>query len=319
MSEQDTPKHTTSPSALDEIEAAAGAVAEQVAPATVAIGRSARGTGVVVAEGRVVTNAHNLRDRTTQVTFADGRSAQAAVLALDAASDLVVLEVETGDVAPVTWAGALPGLGAAVFALSRGVRGARLSVGFVSGTDRTFRGPGGRPITGSIEHTAPMGRGSSGGPLVDRSGAVVGLNTHRLGEGFYLAQAADAALVARVQALTEGRAPVRAELGIAVAPAEVARRLRRSVGLEERDGVLVRGVQEGSAADRAGVRSGDLVVRAGGADIARIDDLHEALAAHDPSTELDLGLVRGAEDLTVTVAFSTPDDGGEPAADATAD
>lgn len=288
---------------LNELEVAATAVAERVGAATVAIGRSARGSGVVVARGCVLTNAHNLRDRTTQVSFADGRVAQASVLAVDSASDLAVLSVDTADVAAIEWATKVPGVGAAVFALARGVRGSRLGVGFVSGTDRRFRGPGGRPIGGALEHSAPMGRGSSGGPLVDASGAVVGLNTHRLGEGFYLAQAADAALIERVRSLAEGRSPRRLELGIAVAPAEVARKLRRSVGLEDRDGVLVRGIEDSGVADRAGLRVGDLIVGAGGTDITSIDDLHQLLRTHDVDSELAIAIVRGADALTLTASF----------------
>lgn len=288
---------------LAQLEAAAGRAAERVGPATVAIGRAPRGSGVVIGADRVLTNSHNLRDRTTQVTF-DGRSDQATVLAVDAASDLAVLEVATDGIEPLTWADRAPGVGAAVYAVARGARGTRLSVGFVSGTQRSFRGPGGRPIGGGLEHTAPMARGSSGGPLVDSSGALVGINTHRLGEGFYIAQAVDPNLVERVGGLAEGVSPRRAELGISVAPAEVARRLRRSVGLEEQDGVLVRGVRDDSPAARAGLREGDLIVRAGEQQIAGVDELHLALGAHDPASPLTLGLLRGAEPLDVQVDFS---------------
>ena len=63
---------------------------DRIGTATVAIGRDRRGTGVVIADGRVLTNAHNLRDRTTQITFADGRTAQAEVLGADPDGDLVV-------------------------------------------------------------------------------------------------------------------------------------------------------------------------------------------------------------------------------------
>lgn len=289
---------------LAELESAAGAVAERVGAATVAIGRSPRGSGFVVGAGRVVTNAHNLRDRTTQITFADGRTAQSTVLAVDAGSDLAVLDVDTADVEPLGWATQVPGIGAAVFALARGARGVRLSVGFVSGVDRTFRGPGGRPIGGGLEHTAPMGRGSSGGPAVDTTGAVVGINTHRLGEGFYLALAADPTLVERVRSLTEGRAPRRLTLGIAVAPSEVARRLRRSVGLEDRDGVLVRGVEDDGAAARAELRVGDLVIAADDTATPSVDALHDVLAAHDPALPLELRIVRGAEELTLSASFA---------------
>jgi serine protease Do len=110
----------------------------------------------------------------------------------------------------------------------------------------------------------------------------------------------------RVAALGRGETPNRLRLGVAVAPAHVARRLRRSVGLPERDGLLVRGVEEGSLAERAGVQEGDLIVAAGGRPIADVDDLHDALGSLEPPFELTL--VRGAEESTVTVpAEPVPD------------
>jgi S1-C subfamily serine protease len=289
---------------LQELSDTAAAVAARLAPSTVAIGRSSRGSGVVVAPGRVLTNAHNLRDRTTQVAFADGRVEQGRVLAADVGADLAVLEVDTGEAEPVTWAEEVPSLGAAVFALARSTAGERLTVGFVSGVRRAFRGPRGRRIEGGLEHTAPMARGASGGPLVDAQGRVVGINTHRLGEGFYLAQAAEAELVAKVRALAEGRTPARAELGIAVAPPGVAAKLRRSVGLDERAGVLVRGVADDSPAAGADLREGDLIVAAGGRAIEGVDDLHSALGAHDVAQPLVLAVVRGADELELTARFS---------------
>ena len=148
-----------------------------------------------------------------------------------------------------------------------------------------------------------MARGSSGGPLVDLQGRLVGLNTHRLGEGFYLAQAAEPDLVARITALVEGREPAGVELGIAVAPAGVARKLRRSVGLDERDGVLVRTVADESPAATADLRAGDLIVGAAGRPIESIDDLHAVLGAHDPAASLELAVIRGAEAVELTVSF----------------
>lgn len=289
---------------LQELSDTARTAAERVAPSTVTIGRSGRGSGFVVASGRVLTNAHNLRDRTTQVTFGDGRVAQGSVVAADVGADLAVLEVDTTGAPPVTWAEGVPALGDVVFALTRSGAGERLTVGFVSGVRRAFRGPRGRRIEGGLEHTAPMARGASGGPLVDGEGRVVGINTHRLGEGFYLAQPAEADLVARVQALADGREPTRAELGIAVAPPGVAAKLRRSVGLDERDGVLVRGVAEDSPAADADLRVGDLVVAAGGSAITNVDDLHSVLGGHDTAQPLVLTVVRGADELELTVSFS---------------
>src|SRR5665811_164646 len=103
-------------------------------------------------------------------------------------------------------------------------------------------------------------------------------NTQRLGEGFYLALPADESLRARIDALGRGESTVRPRLGIAVAPSHVARHLRRAVGLPDRDGVLVRGVEEGSPAEEAGIREGDLIVSAAGAPVTDPDVLHSALA-----------------------------------------
>src|SRR3954467_15767879 len=91
-------------SAIDELVELVHTTADGAGPAVVGIGRRGRGTGFVVAPGRVVTNAHNLRDQTTEVHFADGRVAQGSVTGSDVDGDLVVLDVDTADVAPLAWA-----------------------------------------------------------------------------------------------------------------------------------------------------------------------------------------------------------------------
>ena len=137
-------------------------------------------------------------------------------------------------------------IGRSVLALANPAgRGLRVTPGFVSSTARSFRGPRGRRIAGAIEHTAPLPRGSSGGPLVDTDGRLLGINSVRVDGGLILALPADEALRERVEALGRGEAPKRVRLGVAIAPPRVARRLRRAVGLPERDGVLVRAVEEG--------------------------------------------------------------------------
>src|SRR6478735_3969197 len=122
---------------LDALEQAARSVGEQTTASVVSIGRNGRGSGVVIADGRVLTNAHNLRDRTTLVTFADGRAVQGAVAGVDPHGDLAVLEVDTAGAPAIEWATAAPEVGSVVFAVARGRRGGRLSFGLVSGTGRT--------------------------------------------------------------------------------------------------------------------------------------------------------------------------------------
>jgi serine protease Do len=298
-------------SALEELEQAVTNVAEQAGTAVVGIGRGpGRGSGIVLADGRVATNAHNLRGDEVTVVFADGRSETGRVEGVDVDADLAVVAVDTGDARPLPWAadGAEEGpirLGTAVFALANPGGRRRVTVGFVSAVNRAFRGPRGRRITGSVEHTAPLGRGSSGGPVVTADGRLLGINTNRLGDGFYLAIPADAELRRRLDALARGESPARPRLGVGIAPARVARRLRSAVGLPERDGLLVRAVEEGSPAERAGVRVGDLIATAGGREVRDADELHEVLDSLGEAGTLQLALVRGTDELTVIVAFGS--------------
>ena len=289
--------------ALDGIQEEIQRVAERVSNAVVGIGqRWGVGSGVVIAKDQVLTNAHNVRADEVTVTFPDGHTAAGRVLGHDIDGDLAVIGVETGDLPTIEWAtNGQPGIGAAVFALSNpGGRGLRVTLGFVTGVERSFRGPRGRRITGSIEHDAPLLPGSSGGPIVNADGQLLGLNTNRLGEGFYLAIPADETLRAQVDALGRGESAQRARLGIGVVPTHVARRMRRAVGLPDADGLLVRLVEDNSPASRAGLAQGDLIVLAAGQPVSGVDDLFEALGTANDGA-IQLIILRGADELAIDV------------------
>jgi len=291
---------------LDEIQASIRQLAENTGSSTVGIGqRWGVGSGIVVAEGRVLTNAHNVRGDQVTVTFADGRTAEGSVAGQDIDGDLAVIEVDTGDAPVLEWAdGASAAIGTPVFALSNpGGRGLRVTVGFVSGVDRTFRGPRGHRITGSLEHTAPLLPGSSGGPVVDAEGHLLGINTNRLGEGFYLAIPADETLRTQADTLARGESAAAPQLGVAIAPPRMARRLRRAVGLPDVEGLLIQRVFDDSPAARAGLSSGDLIVAAAGQPVRGVDDLYDALRGVQSGT-LELRVVRGTDERTVQVAFT---------------
>jgi len=289
--------------AIDELTTLVRDAAATASPAVVTIGRHGRGTGFVVATGKVLTNAHNLRDETTEVGFADGRRVQGRLGGSDLDGDLVVLDVDTGDVRPLTWSTAAVAPGDVVVTVTAGRHRRRVTWGQVTAVEAAFRGPRGRLITGALEHTAPSAAGSSGAPVLDRAGQVLAVNTHRLEHGFYLARTVDDALRQVIDELVAGRRFERVRLGVGLAAPDVAARLRRAVGLPERDGLLVRSVVTDSPAERAGIRQGDLLTKAGDRALVVPDDLFAVLAGVEPGGRLTIELVRGADPATVTVTF----------------
>src|ERR1700733_1002660 len=284
---------------IEELEGAIQTAAERTGPAVIGLGQGwGRGSGFVFDTNRILTNAHNLRGDEVTVTFGEGRREAGKVLATDPDLDLAVIEAETAGIEPLQWSEedveSLP-IGRSVLALANpGGRGLRVTPGFVSSTARSFRGPRGRRISGAIEHTAPLPRGSSGGPLIDSAGRLLGVNAVRADGRVRLAVPAERATRERGEKLSGGEAPKRARLGVAIAPPRVARRLRRAVGLPEREGVLVRGVERGSEADRAGLERGDLIVSAGGRDLDHMDVVYEVLETTAQGAPLELKILRGA-------------------------
>ena len=314
---------------LDEVGASIRQLAEGAGASVVGIGqRWGAGSGIVLGEGQVLTNAHNVRGDQVMVTFAGGRTAEGSVTGHDIDSDLAVISIDTGEAPALPWASSASAeVGKPVFALANpGGRGLRVTFGTVSGIDRSFRGPRGLRITGSLEHTAPLLPGSSGGPVLDAAGQLLGtglvvigktpvlnadgqllgINTNRLGEGFYLAIPADETLRGRADALARGQTAASPRLGVAIAPGHMARRLRRAVGLPDTDGLLIREVVEASPAARAGLAPGDLIVAAAGRPTSTPDDLFDALAAARGGT-LELTVARGTDQRTLQVTFTEPD------------
>jgi S1-C subfamily serine protease len=290
-------------SVLSELQAATASVAERAGGSTVGIRAGWRtASGVVLAPGRVLTCAHGLRTEDVTVSPPGGGAVPGRMAGVDAAGDLAVVAADTGEAPPIQWSEAGPALGTPVFALARlGDGGLRVTAGAVSALGRSFRGPRGRRIAGSIEHTAAVARGSAGGPLVDADGRLLGLSSVRLDGGLVLALAADADLLARAEALGRGEGAARPSLGVAVVSSRAARRMRRAVGLPDRDGLLVREVAAGGPAAAAGVEPGDLIVAAAGSATASVDDLYAALDAHAGGAPLSLTLVRGEAERAVDV------------------
>jgi serine protease Do len=300
-------------------------IAEEIGPAVVGLGRGwGRGSGVVVADGLVLTIRPGMPGRgprgrrghhrdlgpddAVPVVMADGRVVDGRFAGSDPLSPLAVVAVETTGITPIAPAeAAAPGIGAAIIALGNpGGRGLRVTSGFVSAEPRSMptHRIGGDVV--GIEHTAPLPHGSSGGPLVDASGHLLGVHVLRPAPGLIISLATGADVVERAQAIAAGTIARPRELGVAVAPPQVARRMRRAVGLPEVTGVLVREVVEGSTAARAGVLSGDLLTAVAGHPVDSIRGLAAAIATATAGQEFDIAVVRGSQTLGLRGVF--PDD-----------
>ncbi len=147
----------------------------RVGPAVVGFGAGwGRGSGLVVAPGRILTTAHNLRSEEVTVTFPDGRRESGRVTGVDHDLDVAAVAAETGEVEPVAWdpAGPAPGIGTAVIAFGNpGGRGLRATPGFVSAAgagDTRARGVARSPAASST----PLP--SRAGPAAGRSSTWTG-------------------------------------------------------------------------------------------------------------------------------------------------
>ena len=226
----------------------------------------------------------------------------ATLIAHDPDRSLALLAADTGDAPPLAWPDAdpVPDLGDAVVALARpSGRSLHATRGEIAAVGERLRGPRGRLGDPGLVHTAPLPRGAAGSPLLAADGALLGFSTARLDGGFLLAQPATVALRRHLDDLAEGRAGSVRTLGVAIAHPRAARRLRRAVGLPERDGLLLQEVAEASVASSAGLERGDLLVAVGDEPLTSVDALLAAIDATDG--DLALRVVRGADERDVLV------------------
>lgn len=272
---------------------------EQVAPLVVTLGRgSRRGCGLVVAQDRVAVLTRSLARDQLELGLG-GAAHEALLVGHDARSGVSLLEAPTGDVEPAPWAAGRPGIGEQVLALGDPGSGLRATAGHVSAGPIEIRSRAGRALE-AIEHTAPLPRGTAGGPLLDERGAVAGINVLRGDPGFVIALASGVVQPAVERLLSGARQPPR--LGVAVAPPYVGRRLRRAVGLDDVEGLLVREVEHGSPAEIAGLRAGDLMLALAGAELRSLEDLHAALDTAGPRKQVLV--VRGNDRLELSVELA---------------
>lgn len=278
-------------------------VVERAGASVVRIDARCNGASGVVwsADGVIVTAHHALeRDEGLTVTLHDGRTLEARVLGRDPGTDLAVLKVDATDLTPMTWSdGSALRVGNFIVALGRPGRTVRASFGIVGALGGEVRTHTGARLDRYIECDANLPRGFSGGPLMDLSGAALGLNTAGLLRGGATVPTATLARVV-TELVTHGRTP-KGYLGVGIHPVRLPGSLAERV--KQRGAVVLVSVEGGSAAESAGMLVGDLLVSLGGRAVEGVHDLNAALEGRAGQTVTAV-VVRAGEpkELSVTPA-----------------
>jgi S1-C subfamily serine protease len=296
--------------ALDAYSRTVAGVAERLAPsvANLRITRMTRrgrvpagaGSGVVLTpDGFLLTSAHVVagRGRQGRAAFVDGREFEFSIVGSDPFSDLAVVRTEARDLEPATLGEAERlRVGQLVVAIGNphGFAGS-VTAGVVSALARSLPARAGRDvriIDNVIQTDAALNPGNSGGALVNGRGEVVGVNTAVAGVGLGLAVPINAATRKIIATLMTDGQVRRAYIGIAGGPRPLPPRARAELGLEA--GVEVVEVVPESPADRAGIRSEDLIVELDGVQIDDVNTLQRLMVAELIGKHVPVSVVRGS-------------------------
>jgi S1-C subfamily serine protease len=301
--------------ALDPYSARVIRAFETVGPAVVHIsaeaknGRAGTGSGVLFApDGYLLTNSHVVAGATkVTASLTDGRRFSAAVIGDDPATDLAVLRL-AGTGLPHAGFGSSSTLkvGQLVVAIGNPLGfQATVTAGIVSALGRTLRSPGGRLIESVIQTDAPLNPGNSGGPLVDGAGRVVGVNTAMIGraQGLCFAIGIDTAVDVTARLMRDGRVK-RSRLGLAGQTTVLDSRLARRLHRHADTAILVMevtGEAGAAAAERGGLRQGDLILEFDSQPVFTVDDLHRLLTNEAAGRDVPVKVLRQAKIETLTV------------------
>jgi serine protease Do len=278
--------------------------------------RQMRGQGsgfIVGADGVILTNAHVVKGaKDVVVKLTDRREFQAKVLGIDEKTDIAVLKIDAKNL-PVVQIGKVSDVQVGQWVVAIGSPYGlenTLTAGVVSATGRSLPDDSAVPF---IQTDVAVNPGNSGGPLFNLRGEVVGINSQIYSQtgGFQgLSFSIPIDVATRVQSQIEktGHAS-HARMGVTVQ--EVDQTLAESFGLDRPTGALVSAVEPGSPAAKAGLRSGDIVLEAGGKPVTSSGSLPALVTQAMPGDRLALKIwrERGAKDVEVTLAdAATPTD-----------
>ncbi len=271
-----------------------------------------QGSGFLIdTEGHILTNHHVVDDATTvTVVLSNEERLDAEILGYSSWDDVALLKVDTASVSgiqPLALADSSlvkPGQMAVAIGSPHGLENT-VTVGVVSGIERTHGRVSPRPISGMIQTDASLTSGNSGGPLLNSSGEVVGINTSieitasgPSGIGFAVPINSAKELLPR---FLEGETVARPWLGIsgsALTPSEA-----ETLGVDVTEGVLVSAVFEGSPAAAARLQADDIITAIDGRSVASVEEIIAYFRTKQPGDYVSLTLLRDGSSTEVSVAL----------------
>jgi S1-C subfamily serine protease len=309
--------------ALDAYSSIVTGVVESVSAAMVGIQRKAKhgapggdphmlggaGSGIVITpDGYVLTNNHVVQGvSAVEILLADGSTAPADVIGGDASTDIALVRVYGGQLS-AAGLGDSDSLRVGQLVVAMGNPfglAATVTTGVVSALRRTLRATDGRLIEDIIQTDAALNPGNSGGALLDSRGRVIGVNTAIVAGANATGFAVPINTAKRVipDLMREGRV-VRGYLGLAGQTVPFPKAAAARFGIAVPAGVQIMQIVPGGPAAKAGLRTGDVILSAGGKDTPSVDAIHRILDRSSIGQQSELRVLRRGEAITVRI---TPD------------
>lgn len=238
------------------------------------------GTGsgfVFSSDGLILTNSHVIENSDRlNITLMDGDEFTAEVTGADRDTDIAIIKIFGSGYSPAKLGSSDDlKIGQLVIAIGNPMGYQHsVSVGVLSGIGRTMRTPDGHMIDNILQSDAAMNPGNSGGPMIDTSGEVIGINTAIIpfAQGLSFSIGIDTAKEIARYLISEGKV-VKAYLGVLVNEIEINPRIRNFYRLNSKKGIMVIGVEKSSPASRANLREGDIIVEFNGKDLSSSGEL----------------------------------------------
>lgn len=266
----------------------------------------ASGSGFIISsDGFIVTNHHVIENaQSITVSLADGRTVNAELKGLDPSTDIAVLKIYESNLKSLPFADSdalQPGQIAIAIGNPLGLQHT-VTAGVVSALGRTLRANNGRLIDDVIQTDAALNPGNSGGPLMNSSGHVIGVNTATIpsAQGLCFAVSSNLAAYVAGKLIIEGRVK-RAQLGLAGQLVNLTERMIAVNRLSTRTGVYVFEVVPDFPAANQQIRTGDIIVEFNEHPVASVDDLHKQLNEKVIGLPSRLAVLRGGRRTVLDV------------------